>query len=871
MPSLYVINATSIAKPHAMQHLVADVLHYDVQVCIVTETWLRKDHDDVIFQIPGYTTHRLDRTGRRGGGIMILCKASLGAVVERLPKAIDNAEILWIKFYFGCRQCFIGGLYHPPNPRYCTADFVTLLGTHIDTILTSSNATPYPLIVLGGDFNQLANQDIVHLGLIPLSFQPTHLGNSLDRIYVNDSVNMQIKIVDSVINTKHKAIVVTHADSPKVVNLGKTKRTVSYRKHSPSLKASYLSFLQTYSWDTIKEYETAQSATDFFYEVALSLLDLFFPATNIIITSKDPEYITPGVKCMLRKKNTLMRKGRLEEANALSERIRLAIMKFNAANFESVSHDNPKELWERVRSLNGSSDRKRCRVDTETQITADELNQHYAAQSWDLKYNNPEPKASCSNRPDYVHDCFNEMAVFNYLDRLKKTAPGPDDLPHWFLQLSAPSFCKPLSHIFNLSLSESVVPDQFKKAIISPIPKIKKPALCADYRPISLTPIVARMLEKYVVRTFLYPAILESLPTYSDQFGFIPSGSTDSALIAILHHVTQLLTVNRYVRVIGLDFSKAFDTVRHSTIANNLCNLRLPDNIYNWFINYVVGHKHCTKFGGEISDYTAINSGVFQGSCVGPSLYVTVSRSLRPVCQHNHIDKYADDSYLIVGSNNESTIASEMQNIELFASESNLKLNNNKSKEILFYSNKRDANFMKSVQQTNDVESCTVINILGVQIENNFSMDTHVSSVLDKIQPCFYLLKILKNHGASQACLSQIFQALIVSKLTYASSAWWGFATVTNKARLQSVLKKGIKWGFYPSEAPSFEEICRKKDRRLFREILTNSHHVLRQFLPPVSTNPYDLRPDSNHGRILPIKQNATQEKNFFYRMLYSK
>ena len=99
-----------------MQHLTAEVLHYDVDVCIVTESWLRKDHDDSMFRIPGYTTHRLDRCGRRGGGILILSRANLVAIVESLPNTVANAEILWVSFYYGGRKCFIGGVYHPPRP-----------------------------------------------------------------------------------------------------------------------------------------------------------------------------------------------------------------------------------------------------------------------------------------------------------------------------------------------------------------------------------------------------------------------------------------------------------------------------------------------------------------------------------------------------------------------------------------------------------------------------------------------------------------------------------------------------------------------------------------------------------------------------------
>ena len=131
-------------------------------------------------------------------------------------------------------------------------------------------------------------------------------------------------------------------------------------------------------------------------------------------------------------------------------------------------------------------------------------------------------------------------------------------------------------------------------------------------------------MEKHITRAYLYPAIASPLSfhLYTDQYAFRPTGSTDAALIAILHHVSSLLSRNRYVRVIALDFSKAFDTLRHSVICEKLNCLELNDSVYNWFADYFNNHKHATHFGGAVSDYLSINAGVFQGSAVGPPLFL---------------------------------------------------------------------------------------------------------------------------------------------------------------------------------------------------------------------------------------------------------
>ena len=112
-------------------------------------------------------------------------------------------------------------------------------------------------------------------------------------------------------------------------------------------------------------------------------------------------------------------------------------------------------------------------------------------------------------------------------------------------------------------LATSTVPRQWKNASILPVPKIPSPLNHADFRPISITPVLCRTLERIVVREFLYPAILDPpIPlSFFDQYAFRPTGSTTAALIALLQTITDIMATDPFVIVIALDFSKAFDTV----------------------------------------------------------------------------------------------------------------------------------------------------------------------------------------------------------------------------------------------------------------------------------------------------------------------
>jgi len=104
--------------------------------------------------------------------------------------------------------------------------------------------------------------------------------------------------------------------------------------------------------------------------------------------------------------------------------------------------------------------------------------------------------------------------------------------------------------------------------------------------------------------------------TFTDQFAFRPTGSTTAALIWILYTITQLLSQHDYVTVLALDFSKTFDSVRHSTLFNKLVRLYIPDHVYNWLVEYFQGHSHCTKYENNTSALADISASIIQGSAI---------------------------------------------------------------------------------------------------------------------------------------------------------------------------------------------------------------------------------------------------------------
>ena len=128
---------------------------------------------------------------------------------------------------------------------------------------------------------------------------------------------------------------------------------------------------------------------------------------------------------------------------------------------------------------------------------------------------------------------------------------------------------------------------------------------------------------------------------------FRPTGSPAAALITLLHHITHLLTTNPYVIVICVDFSKAFETVRHSNLLHEMAQLYLPDEVY-WLVH---GHTHSTQYLGVESSVLGITANIIQGSAIGPASFVVGAAELKAVTPGNLLVKFADDKNSGVGSN----------------------------------------------------------------------------------------------------------------------------------------------------------------------------------------------------------------------------
>ena len=141
-------------------------------------------------------------------------------------------------------------------------------------------------------------------------------------------------------------------------------------------------------------------------------------------------------------------------------------------------------------------------------------------------------------------------------------------------------FTLPITKIWNLSISTQCLPSSWKRPIIIPLPKVDVPKAHGDYRGINITPVIARAFEKIVYHCYARETIESHLST--SQFAYRKDGNCTDALLSIQHRINSYLDNPdcKAVRLFAMDFSKAFDSVKHELLANKLKKLPLHPYMY---------------------------------------------------------------------------------------------------------------------------------------------------------------------------------------------------------------------------------------------------------------------------------------------------
>ena len=297
-------------------------------------------------------------------------------------------------------------------------------------------------------------------------------------------------------------------------------------------------------------------------------------------------------------------------------------------------------------------------------------------------HNNPHPHQICSSQIDEI--IITPDAVCQILLSLNPNSSLGDDGVHpRFLKLLADELSYPLSVIFNSSLQTGVVPVEWLSSIVVPIYKKSSRFDPLNYRPISLTSVPCKVLERLVAQHITQ--YLDSNNIISEQqFGFRAGHSTVDQLILTYNDISFSTDCGNSTDLILFDFSKAFDLVNHSIMLNKLQHIGITGQICDWIGSFLTDRSMKVRVAGVLSDSVAVTSGVPQGSVLGPLLFlIYVNHIVAGLRTKSMI--FADDLkiYLSYGNDTDSesfvnTLQADVDHLVSTSSSWGLKLNHEK-------------------------------------------------------------------------------------------------------------------------------------------------------------------------------------------------
>lgn len=777
----------------------------DIDVLTLSETHISTDEDnDNLYHISGYHFEKRNRQNGKGGGVAMYVKDSIN-YIRRTDLESETLENIVIEIILSTSKDFlIASYYKPPqSSKYLQKNYNELFNESLTRLSLSKE------VILLGDLNVdfLKASD-------NREFKSVLKENGFTQIIKDATrVTKESRTLIDIIATNRPETISTSAVIPSSISdhdLIACKRKLNHQKFaSKTIKCrNYKSYdhnamneeFQQVNWYPVLTAPDVNIAVDIFNTIVKDIFDKHAPIIEKRIKGRPCPWMDDELKSIMNRRDQLLRKVRKTNSDddwknykSLRNRCNNLTKKAKGAYHRNVINENrlnPKNFWNSIKEIfptkTGTRNSTTINLKSNKRL-AENFADYYASAVCKLKsikfklknfvWNCPR-KVSLRTNKTFEFGYVSKVFIGNYLKKIKRNkSTGLDDLPPGMLKDCREYIITPLHHIINLSLQSKIVPSAWKQAKIVPIFKSGDKEKAENYRPISVLPVLSKLLEKAVHDQLL--TFLESNKLLNDsQFGYREKRSTQLATTLFVDEIRQAAENGKMVGALFLDLSKAFDTISHDVILTKLCNYGVASAETQWFTDYLFNRNQKVQIGSQYSSSFSLTCGVPQGSILGPLLFLVFFNDFQEHLTETHCIQYADDTVIYAAHENVNTIEdilnSESKNILTYCRNNELILNLKKGKTetVLFGTAKR---LSKQTKQslTVTIDGSPVHNVnsytyLGNHLDVNLNLNCNFEKAYKKATGRLNLLSKLRCYINVQAAY-KIYEMVIVPILMYST------------------------------------------------------------------------------------------------------
>ena len=831
------INSTQHWKiPYLIEIELDDSVY--TPIIVAGESWLKSKHTNAQVDIPGYQILRADRHDDviRGGTLLYVHNTLSVTNSSTYDDKICEAVICTIV----TTNTIVASVYRPPDaPIGSFKETMKFIQSYIE----KESENKHMNILIFGDFNlpclrwndepvppqyKYLNLDAADIlkSFMTKNFmsqfvdQPTRLGNILDLVLSNQP-NL-IKHVD-VKDTKlsdHRLITVQSffgsdcRESVKPQFIPHTYRNLNFFKADFDQINLHIGNVD---WDELSEICPPHEFPELVRLTVLQICEMFTP-TKCARSKRLSNYKRERRSLKRKKRQLNLRLENRKLNEAVKSQTKKKLMDIHDQIKQSITSEllkSEKDAIEKIHSdpryfFTWSKRKMKCKsgigplldakgnLQLDNKSMADILQNQFCSVFSD----SDNPAKKLSDIEAHYDEPLNEIHInIDDIDKALKeikphTSGADDDMPAILLKKCNTTINYPLLLMWRESLCNGYVYSQFKQQIITPIHKKGSRAVPENYRPICPTSHTCKTCER-VVRDKILEHLERNNLLCKHQHGF---RRKHSCLTQLLDHINTVLLnfiQNKDTDCIYLDYAKAFDKVDHEILIHKLKCYGIQGQLLNWIESFLKDRSQCVSVNGTHSYSSKVQSGVPQGTVLGPLLFLIFVNDMNTCIKHSFISSFADDTRIkkaIASCGDVLELQEDLNSVVKWTAENNMMLHEKKFEYVNHSTG--ESKLLKELPFTSElyqyttpsgtlISPVTSVRDLGVKIKPDLSWSPHIDDIVDSANKMSsWILSVFSSRDTET--MLTLYKTLVRSRVEY-SCPLWTPSKVEDIAKLEQV------------------------------------------------------------------------------------